>query len=123
MACVHKFIRHGYGMCTQVYPTRVWHVYTSLSDTGMASVHKFIRHGYGMCTQVSSQAIKTVTTLNAELNPTCPFLALLGAHPILHVSRIRVNTDFHDKSFQCNNSFAETEISSRSNPTIRVVAL
>ena len=28
--------------------------------------------------------------LNAELNPTCHFLALLGAHPIIHVSRIRV---------------------------------
>ena len=31
-----------------------------------------------------------VNPLNAELNPICHFLALLGAHPILHVSRIRV---------------------------------
>ena len=30
--------------------------------------------------------------LNAELNPICHLLALLGAHHILHVSRIRVNT-------------------------------
>jgi len=29
--------------------------------------------------------------LNAELNPICHFLALLGAHHILYVSRIRVN--------------------------------
>ena len=29
--------------------------------------------------------------LDAELNSTCHLLALLGAHPILHVSRIRVN--------------------------------
>ena len=29
--------------------------------------------------------------LNSELNPICHLLALLGAHPILHVSRIRVN--------------------------------
>jgi hypothetical protein len=29
--------------------------------------------------------------LNAELNPICHLLALLGAHPIIHVSRIRVN--------------------------------
>jgi len=28
--------------------------------------------------------------LNAKLNPICQLLALLGAHPILHVSRIRV---------------------------------
>jgi len=27
---------------------------------------------------------------NAELNPICHLLALLGAHPILHVSRIMV---------------------------------
>ena len=27
--------------------------------------------------------------LNAELNPICHLLALLGAHHILHVSRIR----------------------------------
>jgi len=29
--------------------------------------------------------------LNAELNPICHLLALLRTHPILHVSRIRVN--------------------------------
>jgi hypothetical protein len=29
--------------------------------------------------------------LNAELNPICHLLALLGTHHILYVSRIRVN--------------------------------
>jgi hypothetical protein len=29
--------------------------------------------------------------LNAELNPICHLPALLGAHRILHVGRIRVN--------------------------------
>jgi hypothetical protein len=33
----------------------------------------------------------TLNTLNAELNPICHLLALLGAHHILLVSRIRVN--------------------------------
>jgi hypothetical protein len=28
--------------------------------------------------------------LNTELNPICPLLALLGAHHILHFSRIRI---------------------------------
>jgi len=32
-----------------------------------------------------------INPLNAKLNPTCHLLALLGAHHILHVSRIRVN--------------------------------
>jgi len=35
--------------------------------------------------------------LNAELNPICHLLALLGAHHILHVSRIRVITPFTEK--------------------------
>ena len=30
--------------------------------------------------------------LNAELNPICYLLALLGAHSFLHVSRIRVKS-------------------------------
>jgi len=31
-----------------------------------------------------------INPLNAELNPICHLLALLGAHHILHVSRVRV---------------------------------
>jgi len=33
-----------------------------------------------------------INPLNAKLNPICHLLALLGAHHILHVSRIRVNS-------------------------------
>jgi len=33
-----------------------------------------------------------INPLDVELNPICHLLALLGAHHILHVSRIRVNT-------------------------------
>jgi hypothetical protein len=32
-------------------------------------------------------ATNGVNPLNAKLNPTCPLLALVGAHHILHVSR------------------------------------
>jgi len=32
-----------------------------------------------------------INPLNAKLNPTYHLLALLGAHHILHISRIRVN--------------------------------
>jgi hypothetical protein len=31
-----------------------------------------------------------INPLNAELNPICHLLALLRAHPILHISRIRI---------------------------------
>jgi hypothetical protein len=34
---------------------------------------------------------KSIKPLNSELNPICHLLALVGAHHILHVSRIRVN--------------------------------
>ena len=34
--------------------------------------------------------VRNINTLNAELNPICHLLALLGAHLIFHVSRIRV---------------------------------
>jgi len=37
--------------------------------------------------------------LNAELNPICHLLALLGAHHILHVSRVRVKIDHSDLKF------------------------
>jgi len=33
-------------------------------------------------------------TLNSQLNPICHLLALLGAHHILHVSRVRVKHFF-----------------------------
>jgi hypothetical protein len=39
----------------------------------------------------SYRNISTVfNPLNAELNPICCLLSLLGAHPIFHVSRMRV---------------------------------
>jgi hypothetical protein len=34
-----------------------------------------------------------INTLNTELKPICHLLALLGAHPILHVSGIKVNDE------------------------------
>ena len=37
----------------------------------------------------------SINPLNGELNPICHLLTLLGAHHILHVSRIGVNTVLH----------------------------
>jgi hypothetical protein len=45
--------------------------------------------------------------LNAELNPICHLLALLGAHHILHVSRITVK--FHVPNF-CAAYFPGSEL-------------
>ena len=45
----------------------------------------------------------TINPLNAELNPICHLLALLGAHHILHVSRIRVKKVTNFKKFKFGN--------------------
>jgi hypothetical protein len=41
--------------------------------------------------------------LNAELNPICHILALLGAHPILHISRIRVKGTVSTSEYTASN--------------------
>ena len=38
-----------------------------------------------------SVSVGLFNPLNAKLNPICHLLALVGAHHILHVSRVRVN--------------------------------
>jgi hypothetical protein len=40
---------------------------------------------------LSKSLLHNFHPLNAELNPICHLLALIGAHHILHVSWIRVN--------------------------------
>jgi len=42
--------------------------------------------------EVGWTGVDYINPLNAELNPICYFLALLGAHHFLHVSRIRVKS-------------------------------
>ena len=49
----------------------------------------YVRH-VGLQTAAPFSYAQTINPLNAELNPTCYLLALLGAHHFLHVSRIRV---------------------------------
>jgi hypothetical protein len=40
-------------------------------------------------------SVSHIISLNAKLNPICHLLALLGAHHIPHVSRIRVKQKIH----------------------------
>ena len=40
--------------------------------------------------QIKVMQVQRFNPLNAELNPICHLLALLGVHQFLHVSRIRV---------------------------------
>jgi len=49
-----------------------------------------MQHLEGSGTPVLYIGRTVLNPLNAELNSICHLLALLGAHPILHVSRLRV---------------------------------
>jgi hypothetical protein len=42
---------------------------------------------------IKTQKQVEINSLNAELNPICHLLVLLGARPILHISRMRVKLD------------------------------
>ena len=42
-----------------------------------------------------------INPLNAELNPICHLLALLGTHHILHVSRIKVKVNYYYYYYYC----------------------
>jgi hypothetical protein len=46
---------------------------------------------------IRSEIHKLINPLNSELSPICHLLALLGAHHIFHVSRIRVNSIWNKK--------------------------
>jgi hypothetical protein len=45
---------------------------------------------YAQVSRKKVSCTKLFNTLNANLNPICHLLAILGTHHILHVSRIRV---------------------------------
>jgi len=49
-----------------------------------------MQHLEGSGTPVLYIGRTVLNPLNAELNPICHLLVLLGAHHILHVSRIRI---------------------------------
>ena len=45
--------------------------------------------------QIKLRLNAVLNPLNAKLNPICHLVALLGAHHILYVSRVRVNVLRH----------------------------
>ena len=50
-----------------------------------------VGEGFCLASGKQLQNYRHFNPLNAELNPICHLLALLGAHLIFHVSRLRVN--------------------------------
>ena len=78
-----------------------WHYYINL-------LHIILRESYTKHANVKHiWIIKLINPSDAELNPICHLLALLGAHHILHVSRIRIkhllikNCGYHKFLIRC----------------------
>ena len=67
-------------------------VYVLFSNVNKSSVSVFITTMKSSVAEASTCKIKYFDPLNAELNPICYLLVLLGAHHFLHVSRIRVKS-------------------------------
>jgi len=59
-----------------------------------SSVHMRLHATTLDCLTVIACQVPFLNSLNTELNPICHLLALLRAHHILHVSRIRVKLLF-----------------------------
>ena len=84
--------------------TTVYHSFHRLAGSPFAQACKHLRLSRlnsfhfslnSLCTSdtpVVSSICFSFNPLNAELNPICCLLALLGAHHFLHVSRIRVKS-------------------------------
>jgi len=75
--------------------------------------HSFLVHGHKFlpsdrhCGLIETEAGKydlakhaRVNPLNAELNPTCHLLLLLGAHHILHFSRVKFKHPFTEEEMK-----------------------
>jgi hypothetical protein len=67
------------------------HVWTVQAHLNCSRTSELFRHIWTLYLQ------HLFNPLNVQLNPICHLLALLGAHHILHVSRIRVNITYRQK--------------------------
>jgi len=65
---------------------------TCYTDSHIQTQHEWWRVEITPTIWWESYHQSSLNPLNANLYSICHFLALLGAHPILHVSRIRVKT-------------------------------
>ena len=61
-----------------------------------------------MIAKATVQIFLHLNPLNAELNPICHLLALLGAHHILHISGVRVKLLPNSRVTWLKNSFENT---------------
>jgi len=84
-------------MCVLIFCTTfVWNI--SHSDKNWAR-YDLKCMSVCVCNAIYSGQV-WINLLNAKLNPICHLLALLGAHPILHISGVRVKLEFSPHIFE-----------------------
>jgi len=69
-----------------------------------------MKHSLHACYVICQSCCQSFNPLNAELNPICYLLALLGAHHFLHVSRIRVKHIIKTKEKNINLKLLNKQI-------------
>ena len=84
-------------MCEVPVTVNIYRAECSLSDSDSHFFQTLLRAVCLMSVSLTEKKIiiskfRIFNPLNAELNPICNLLALLGAHHFLHVSRIRVKS-------------------------------
>jgi hypothetical protein len=81
----HKTEQQPFGECLSLYQEGL------IPDSVMTKAEKFFETLH-LCSVLTYSVVRELLNpLNAELNPICHLLALLGAHHIFHVSGLRVN--------------------------------
>ena len=69
---------------------KIYTVFKKDADvTKMQTLHSLITYKFSLLT--AEKLVTCFNPLNAELNPICHLLALLGGETIVAVSRLRVN--------------------------------
>jgi len=84
----YALFQYSYQMHIFIFSTRFYHISpTCFSVLYIPSAERTSNY---LHPNAFRKRIRTVINpLNAELNPICHLLALLGAHPVFHVSKIR----------------------------------
>jgi hypothetical protein len=92
----HEYDRHDFSCVWHCYHQSCKHLHSALTicyttPTQPTVYRQHAAHGTVLrYPQKSLKWEKAFNPLNTKLNPICHLLALLGAHPIFHVRRLRV---------------------------------
>ena len=89
--CFYCWLHVSAFVKTIIRQLKIYKSTTQESDTFFANSSERNFKNWNCFNRKYTKIRKNINPLNAKLNPICHLLALLGAHHIIHVSRVRVN--------------------------------